>query len=225
MDERARGVLTCKVFSIDGRQVTVKAKATRRVWQLKKRIRRELRVPEYEQVLLYEDVRLCCNDCLCDISSGHNTQQVTLFLVRRRRPSDFSRREASELWQFFIALSPDDGDTIHGVDVPRVARFADMLRESMIIARAIAIPERITFIDVLLLLGSVRLPEEPRTSWRPTEEEDVRQYWKTDLGGRLSNMLASTRKRTGGQTDEKHETDESDESDDSDESESDEESE
>eukprot|EP00928_Gymnodinium_smaydae_P076249 TRINITY_DN59239_c0_g1_i1.p1 TRINITY_DN59239_c0_g1~~TRINITY_DN59239_c0_g1_i1.p1 ORF type:complete len:221 (+),score=14.87 TRINITY_DN59239_c0_g1_i1:46-708(+) len=215
MDSRARGVFACTVLFLNGRQITLRAKGTWKVWELKKHIRKRLGIPDYEQVLIYEDVQLCSNDSLCDIGPLDEEQTLTLSLVRGERQDCFSRSEVSELWQFFLALSPDSGDTIDGADVSRVVRFADICREPEIITSGISITDRVTFLDVLALLESVRVPVEPRTNRRPN-----RSYDRTDFGGRLPKRMVATGEQVGNANDESDETDESGETDDSDESES-----
>eukprot|EP00928_Gymnodinium_smaydae_P023998 TRINITY_DN19572_c0_g5_i1.p1 TRINITY_DN19572_c0_g5~~TRINITY_DN19572_c0_g5_i1.p1 ORF type:complete len:218 (+),score=38.40 TRINITY_DN19572_c0_g5_i1:96-749(+) len=169
------------VFRLNGEEVTVKVNSSWEVWQLKECVRKKCRVPEYEQYFAHQSTKLRSADKLSAILSTCKGNNLAVSLVRCPRPPCFSKSEASELWEAFLAFSPDKGDTIDGARVSRVARFSDVFEESELDANVLDVPESVTFPDLLDILASVKVTKDSLSVPKPTDDA-LQMYNMVDLG-------------------------------------------
>eukprot|EP00928_Gymnodinium_smaydae_P008693 TRINITY_DN13177_c0_g1_i1.p2 TRINITY_DN13177_c0_g1~~TRINITY_DN13177_c0_g1_i1.p2 ORF type:complete len:109 (-),score=15.33 TRINITY_DN13177_c0_g1_i1:333-659(-) len=71
------------VLFLSGDEITVKAKGSWRVWQLKERIRKKCRVPEFEQYFIKQKTKVRSDEVLSTLSSSSEGHSLTMSLVRR----------------------------------------------------------------------------------------------------------------------------------------------
>eukprot|EP00928_Gymnodinium_smaydae_P006921 TRINITY_DN12472_c1_g1_i1.p1 TRINITY_DN12472_c1_g1~~TRINITY_DN12472_c1_g1_i1.p1 ORF type:complete len:139 (+),score=13.21 TRINITY_DN12472_c1_g1_i1:203-619(+) len=102
-----------KIRSLHGEKYSVKVKATWKIKDVRERVRTQLGISEYEQGYIQGSSRMRSGDFLVHPEEYESDDPPDTILVRSTIPSSFSKADAMAMWQSFLALSDDDGDTVH----------------------------------------------------------------------------------------------------------------
>eukprot|EP00928_Gymnodinium_smaydae_P006920 TRINITY_DN12472_c0_g6_i1.p1 TRINITY_DN12472_c0_g6~~TRINITY_DN12472_c0_g6_i1.p1 ORF type:complete len:166 (-),score=22.24 TRINITY_DN12472_c0_g6_i1:250-747(-) len=141
--------VSCKVRALNGYQYSVDVQTTWRIRELRECVRKTLGIPEYEQGYLQGSTRMRSDDVLFPAPAQQSGEPPEIVLVRYTIPTCFSKSKASDLWHCFVALSDDDGDTVHWERASQIARFEGMSEVAREITTQNDLPERLSFPEML----------------------------------------------------------------------------
>eukprot|EP00928_Gymnodinium_smaydae_P085610 TRINITY_DN69139_c0_g1_i1.p1 TRINITY_DN69139_c0_g1~~TRINITY_DN69139_c0_g1_i1.p1 ORF type:complete len:217 (+),score=35.73 TRINITY_DN69139_c0_g1_i1:47-697(+) len=142
---------------MDGREVMVTAARAWKVWNLRSEIWKRFHIPEFEQHFHAGVQKLRSDQCMGDLVPMHSHERLKITLVRSRVPESMSDSRAEDLWQAFLVFSRDNGDTVDGVHVLELMKFAGLFKSAKVAAKAGAFrASRFTFPDLLHFVDSIR---------------------------------------------------------------------
>eukprot|EP00928_Gymnodinium_smaydae_P092147 TRINITY_DN7595_c0_g1_i3.p1 TRINITY_DN7595_c0_g1~~TRINITY_DN7595_c0_g1_i3.p1 ORF type:complete len:239 (-),score=33.96 TRINITY_DN7595_c0_g1_i3:103-747(-) len=135
----------CRIVSMGGSQVTVDARKSSKVWELKEDICCALEVPEYEQHLYLDTVKMHSKAALSSFTSTSHDAPLKITLVRSRLPDCLSHHVASLLWQGFLAFGGECGETMHEARMVSLLRFAGLFDCADLASKTSELPTLLTF--------------------------------------------------------------------------------
>eukprot|EP00928_Gymnodinium_smaydae_P006925 TRINITY_DN12472_c1_g4_i1.p1 TRINITY_DN12472_c1_g4~~TRINITY_DN12472_c1_g4_i1.p1 ORF type:complete len:213 (+),score=31.82 TRINITY_DN12472_c1_g4_i1:47-685(+) len=173
----------CKVQTLSGDEYSVNVQTTWRIRELRKCVRTQFGIPEYEQGYVQGSVCMRSGDFVFPAQLHAPSEPVEVTLVRSTMPSCFSKSNTLKMWLSFLALSDDDGDTVQRERASQIARFEGMIELARAITAQNDLPERVSFLELLQCFAALRaqLPRATRPA-RTRAEQNFEDSLRLDIG-------------------------------------------
>eukprot|EP00928_Gymnodinium_smaydae_P099941 TRINITY_DN9679_c0_g1_i2.p1 TRINITY_DN9679_c0_g1~~TRINITY_DN9679_c0_g1_i2.p1 ORF type:complete len:226 (+),score=48.25 TRINITY_DN9679_c0_g1_i2:71-748(+) len=155
-DSRTPGMVECQIVSASGERITLQARRSSKVWELRDKIRSAMQIPSFEQHLFMGNVKMRSEEALSVLSSAAHDVPLTFTLVRSRVPDGISHDLASLLWRGFVALGKDCGDTLDGARTGSLLRFASLFNCADLLPGRSDIPMSWTFPQCLAYVAKLK---------------------------------------------------------------------
>eukprot|EP00928_Gymnodinium_smaydae_P082596 TRINITY_DN65917_c0_g1_i1.p1 TRINITY_DN65917_c0_g1~~TRINITY_DN65917_c0_g1_i1.p1 ORF type:complete len:225 (+),score=50.73 TRINITY_DN65917_c0_g1_i1:39-677(+) len=149
--------MECQIVTMCGSRCSVQARRSCNVWELKENICCAIGVPEYEQHLYFNEVKMHGDVALTTYSSTTNELPLQIQLVRSRVPDGISHRLASALWRGFRAFGRDCGETMRGTQMGSLLRFAGLHDGDDLSHQLSDAPAVLTFSECLTYVEALQL--------------------------------------------------------------------
>eukprot|EP00928_Gymnodinium_smaydae_P011843 TRINITY_DN14331_c0_g1_i1.p1 TRINITY_DN14331_c0_g1~~TRINITY_DN14331_c0_g1_i1.p1 ORF type:complete len:221 (-),score=44.77 TRINITY_DN14331_c0_g1_i1:244-906(-) len=181
MEFQAPAVVACNISTLQGKQYNVEVETAWTVTNLREHMCEEFDIPEYEQLFVRGSVHLKSNDLVCFAPQEQQSDVLELILLRSPKPACFTKSRTEDIWDAFLSLSQDNGDTVETRHASQIARFAGMYQVARAIKQEDEMPKHFSFPDLLQYFSGLKITK-PRTIHSQRDKAESEEVMLFDVG-------------------------------------------